>query len=215
MYESFGMRTSYLEKHIQVIWPWSGCSPARTMSPGAHLAVLSPNNQKTWCSRSCSFLSSANSPLLWWFLPGVFCLGPDMSTLPTNGKHISMFLSMKGKLIISLAHDGNLYVYHSEFMYNVPKHRSDKLSILHWRARKGLPFAFFVRKRWSNFFNKNRTDDCQQIIPSTLGKSTDSWTSNSSSPPCWASTDSSIQKNSGPDTCLFACQSTTSLLQFN
>lgn len=215
--KSFGMRTSYLKKHTQVIWPWSGCSPARTMSPEAHLAVLSPNNQKTWCSRSCSFLSSANSPLLWWFLPGVFCLGPDMSTLPTNGKHISMFLSMKGKLIISLAHDGNLYVYHSEFMYKELSQNIDQTNWADCIDEQGKVFhlQFLLEKDGVVSFNENRTDDCQQIIPSTLGKSTDSWTSNSSSPPCWASTDSSIQKNSGPDTCLFACQSKTSLLQFN
>ena len=40
-----------------------------------------------------------------------------------------MFLLMKGKLIISLAHDGNLYVYHSEFMY---KELSQNIDQTNW-----------------------------------------------------------------------------------
>ena len=94
-----------------------------------------------------------------------------MSTLPTNGKHISMFLSMKGKLIISLAHDGNLYVYHSEFMYKELSQNIDQTNGAYCIDEQG---QVFVRKGGVISFNKNRTDDCQQIIPSTLGKSTDS-----------------------------------------
>ena len=87
-----------------------------------------------------------------------------------------MFLSMKGKLIISLAHDGNLFVYHSEFMYKELYQNIDQTNGAYCIDEQGKVFHlhFLLEKDGVISFNKNRTDDCQQIIPSTLGKSTDS-----------------------------------------